>query len=80
MESKEVKKVGLRGGISYEKGDFHGAGNDEVIISLDEEGDQITINTSRSIYHHSLRPGDWVSYEDGSFRNIVSKYDRDETK
>lgn len=61
--------------LTLEVGDFYGAGQDEVVKSMEDKDHEIEIVTSHDSYEFRLQPGDYMAFSDGSSRIMKSKYD-----
>lgn len=75
-----IKKYIAQGGTTLELMDFYGGGQDEVINKMSEDGTKITILTTCNHYEFALKPGDFISYLDGSSKIVKSKYDKDDSE
>jgi hypothetical protein len=71
-----VKKYISVYGVTLEIGDFYGGGEDEAITSMEQDNQHLKVNTGMGFYDLALKPGDYLSYVDGSSILIKSKFDK----
>lgn len=72
----DIKKYMSQGGVVLEVGDFYGGMEEDAIVSMVEENTKLTINTNRSFYELTLKPGDYLVTSDGSSKLVKSKFDK----
>ena len=72
-----LKKYISHSGVIIELGDFYG-GNDEVVVTLEDDSINLRLITNKDIYILPLQVGDYLSLPDGSGKLIKNKHNGNE--